>query len=56
MIQAYDLSIYSTEDNVDWKECLPYHLNTKIAFCMQPKRFISHSVLALCTAISVVMK
>ena len=38
----------------DWKEHLP-DFYTKIALCMQPKRFINHSVLALCTDISALM-
>ena len=45
----------SAEENVHGKEHLPYHLYTRIALCMQPKKFISHSVLALCTDISALM-
>ena len=50
----HDQRINSAEENVDWKEYLPDHY-TKIALRMQPERFISHSVLALCTDISALM-
>ena len=53
-LSKHDLSINSAEEIVDCKEYLPYHLYTKIAFCMQPKRFISDSLLALCTAITAI--
>ena len=53
-LSKYDLSINSAEEIIDCKEYLPYHLYTKIAFCLQPKRFISDSLLALCTAITVI--
>ena len=52
-LSKHDLSTNSAEEIVDCKEYLPYHLYTKIAFCMQPKRFIS-DVLALCTAITAI--
>ena len=53
-LSKHDLSSNSAEEIVDCKEYLPYPRYTKIAFCMQPKRFISDSLLALCTAITAI--